>query len=322
MAGIGNWITPGDFTELAIKFRQRGLPFLLSKLSFRAKDRTLSAFAPEFQHANWWIIPRVKQRFNRLATGNPEEGYEAYISRKYLSDNAGLLISPGCGTGGHERLLGALNPHWSILGCDLSPALIDEATVTTQESGPANVSFQSGDFTQMQWAPQSVDAFHFYASLHHFREIELLLTQRLLPALKPGGLIIVHEYVGPDRMLFPSHQLEAAAKALHRIPRSARSILGTPWTKNRIYAHGSIRMILSDPTECVDSASILPSLHQHMRVLEEKPLGGNLLMPVLKHIAHHFIEGNEDVLTDLFHAEDVYLQSHPSDFIFGVYQKR
>lgn len=123
-------------------------------------------------------------------------------------------------------------------------------------------------------------------------------------------------------MLYPSHQLKAATDALHRIPRSARSILGTPWTKNHIYAHGSIRMILSDPTECVDSASILPSLHRHMKVLEEKRLGGNLLMPVLKHIAHHFVEGNEDVLTDLFRAEDEYLQSHASDFIFGVYQKR
>jgi hypothetical protein len=80
-------------------------------------------------------------------------------------------------------------------------------------------------------------------------------------------------------------------------------------------------MWISDPSECVDSESILPVLQKNFKTLELKNLGGNILMPVLKHIAHHFTNQNADELRKLMDMEDRYLKDHPSDFVFGVFQK-
>jgi hypothetical protein len=84
-------------------------------------------------------------------------------------------------------------------------------------------------------------------------------------------------------------------------------------------------MIVADPSECVDSESILPALRANFELMEEKPYGGNLLMSILKDIAHHFTDDEDqiaqDTLQQLFDLEDLYLQKHPSDFVFGIYQK-
>jgi hypothetical protein len=84
-------------------------------------------------------------------------------------------------------------------------------------------------------------------------------------------------------------------------------------------------MILADPSECIDSANILPSLHKYFNPLVEKGFGGDILMHVLKDISHHFVETNEEkekILNALFEFEDHYLKSNKSDFIFGIYQKK
>ncbi len=94
--------------------------------------------------------------------------------------------------------------------------------------------------------------------------------------------------------------------------------------KNKYYGSGILRMIISDPTECIESDKILPLIHSKFKILEEKGYGGNLLMPVLKDIAHHFIYLNDkkrDILEKLFRYEDEYIKEHKSDFVLGVYEK-
>ena len=316
------WITSGDFIEIAIKLRQRGLPFLLSKLSPNPQDRTKSAFQPEFEHANWWIIPAIQERLNSLATGNPNQNYESYLTEKYFQNKNGVLISPGCGTGGHERKIALANPSLTITGFDLTPDLIKQAQKETAQLSIPNLHFETANIDTKKYQPNSVDYFLFHASLHHFDNIESLLLQTLLPALKPGGLLIIHEYTGPDRMLFPNHQIKAAEQTLKILPTELRMILNTSWEKRKIYTHGKLRMLISDPSECVQSSTILPLLNKHLAALEEKPLGGNILMPVLKHIAHHFVSDHANYLEKLIQLEDEYLKSYPSDFTFGVYKKR
>ncbi len=81
---------------------------------------------------------------------------------------------------------------------------------------------------------------------------------------------------------------------------------------------------MADPSECVDSANILPAIHSNFHTVIEKPYGGNILMSVLKDISHHFISldaEKNDILDKLFSFEDEYLKSNSSDFIFGIYQK-
>lgn len=321
---LNNFIYKGDFTELWIKFRQRGIPFVFSKLNPSERQRTLSAFEPEFQHANWWIIPEIKKRQNALISGNENELYESFISRNWIhTDKKGILISPGCGSGGHEIELARLNPNLTVIGYDISPELIQEAQEKVKISGIRNIQFKIADIYQDRIVPESVDYFLFHASLHHFKDIQNLLKEKIIPALKPDGLLFLNEFTGPNRMQYPDDQIRYCNQVLQEIiPVAERKILGTNLIKNEVYRQGKLRMIISDPSECVDSSNIIPELRRQMQVIYEKPIGGNILMPVLKHIAHHFVEGQSEILNKLFQAEDEYLKSHDSDFMFGVYQKK
>ena len=85
-------------------------------------------------------------------------------------------------------------------------------------------------------------------------------------------------------------------------------------------------MVLADPSECVESANIIPVLHKFFDIVEEKPYGGNLLMSTLKDISHNFVDVHDQesqhVLQQLFDLEDDYLKEHTSDFLFGIYKMK
>jgi len=52
--------------------------------------------------------------------------------------------------------------------------------------------------------------------------------------------------------------------------------------------------MVTDPSECVDSSRILPTLQEEFSPVYEASYGGELLMFVLKDIAHHFIVLNPE----------------------------
>lgn len=82
-------------------------------------------------------------------------------------------------------------------------------------------------------------------------------------------------------------------------------------------------MIIADPSECIDSSSIMPSIHTHFKTIIEKPYGGNILMSALRDISHHFYKLDDEkelILNNLFNIEDEYLKNNQSDFVFGIYQ--
>jgi hypothetical protein len=148
--------------------------------------------------------------------------------------------------------------------------------------------------------------------------------ERMRKTLKPSGYLVVNEFVGADRMLYDKTQIAAINEGLQRLDKSYRTIYRTHLTKNRYYGSGLLRMLISDPSECVESERILPEIHRLFTTVEEKGYGGNILMPLLKDLAHHFMAcgpQEEETLHTLFALEDEYLQQHTSDYLFGIYAK-
>lgn len=321
---FNNFIFFDDFTELWIKLNQRGLKFILSKFSFDNNSRTISSFSEKFEHANWWIIPFLKKQRNFLICGDYEKEYEQYVTEKYFNHNKVCnLVSFGCGEGSHEILFAQLNPNLNVIGYDISQVLIDKANKISSLRNVYNAKFSNMDIYNINLEDESVDYFLFNASMHHFREIKELVTSKLLPALKTGGLVIINEYVGPNRLNFPKEQIEFCNRCLNEVvPLENRKILLLNKYKTRCYRTGRIRMILSDPSECVDSESILPVLRNAFNEVEFINLGGNILMPTLKHIAHHFVNKNENTIIELIQKESEYLSNHTSDYVFAIYQKK
>ena len=318
-------ITRGDFIDVWSKLNQRGKGFLLSKLNPSKVNRTKSAFNKSAaSSSNWWIIPAVRKRWNQLITGKDDLEYEDYLMDKFFSESKDIkLLSIGSGVSSHEIKLAKHTQICKVVCSDLVQSLLDKASINAKKQGLDNMHFVCGDINNTISTKEQFDIVFFHASLHHFYDIDAFIKETVIPRLKPNGYIIINEYVGVNRLQFPKAQINAINEALSLIPTSLRRRYKTSSTKKKFYRSGLIRMILADPSECVDSDKILPVLHKYCNVIEEKPYGGNILMNVLKDISHNFIDENpeiEQTLQKLFKFENQYLEDNQSDFLFGVYQ--
>jgi SAM-dependent methyltransferase len=318
------WITWGDMVDLWHRLRTRGWGYLSRRLRLSAASRVKQSWDSQRTFASsWWHIPAVQKRWNRLATGDPDRSYEDYLYHTYLKDRPDLnILSIGCGNAGHERLLAAYPDVALVHGIDLSPARIAEANALAAEAGLANTRFEAGDVFRMALPQHAYDVVLFHSSLHHFSRLEEMLGSLVPQWLKPDGLLVLWEFVGPTRFQWTKAQLDATNALLRNMPPHLRTRAGSSSVKQRVYRPGTWRMVLADPSESVRSSELLPLLHRYFEPLEERPLGGNLLHLLFHDIAHHFISPNkeaEEWLAKVFDAENQFLKVHMSDHIFGIY---
>lgn len=318
-------ITREDFSDIYIKFHQRGLSFLLSKLNLNSFKRTQSAFNDQnLEGSSFWIVPEVRKRWNKLITGNENMMYEEYLTEKYFKGKEKIkILALGTGICSHEIRLAELNPNCEIACYDFSDDLLKKAKEIADEKQLTNISFHAENIMKYGFEEQQYDVVFFHASLHHFDNIPEFLQQVVIQNLRPKGLLIINEFVGSSRLQYSKIQIKYINKAISIIPKEYRKIFKTNIYKNNYYGSGVLRMIIADPSECVDSQSIIPAIHEKFNVVEEKFYGNNILQSALKDISHHFVildSTKREVLQEIFALEDELLENHPSDSVFGIYE--
>ena len=319
-------ITIDDIIDTLTKGKQRGWGFIISKFTFSNKSRTKSAFNESSRiSSNWSIIPYIKERWNLLITGNTQINYKQFLVQEILKNETNLkLLSLGSGSCSHEIELANYEKFKKITCIDLSEYQLSEAAKIAEIKKLNNIEFICSDLEKYNFPKNNFDIILFNSSLHHFNNVESLLSKKIMSCLKDTGKLVINEYVGPNRLQFTHHQIKEINKALKIIPRKFRKRYKTKLTKNIFFGSGILRMVIADPSECIDSINILPSIHKYFETIVEKPYGGNILMNVLKDISHHFVDLDKEkikILDDLFQFEDEYLLENSSDFIFGVYKK-
>lgn len=319
-------ITLDDIIDTYSKISQRGYAFFFSKFTFNRNSRAISAFDESAeQTSNWWIIPAVQKRWNVLISGNENIEYKEYYVTTFFKNKTDLkILSLGSGSCAHEIEL-ASYPNFSEITCvDINQANLDLGASIANKKGLKNLKFLCADVNLYDLPQNYYDLVIFNDSLHHFQNVENLLSTKIKDCLHSNGKLIIHEFVGPKRMQFPAKQIKAVNVALQLIDKKYRKRFKTNFIKSKFYGSGILRVIMADPSECIDSNNILPAIHKHFKVIEEKPYGGNILMSTLKEISHHFVNLNgekEEILKNLFIFEDEYLKENTSDFMFGVYEK-
>ncbi len=319
-------ISIGDFIDIYHKFSLKGTELLLNRLNFSKTSRIRNIWdKKENPPIHWWSIPRVTKRWNKIITGNPNIEFPDYVVNKYLKSKRNLkLISPGCGSGHIELKFAKYNNFSSVEGFDLSPSRINIANMNAKNLGYGNLFYFVGDLYKHDFGINQYDVILFHSSLHHFNNLKTII-EKIYKAMKLGGLLILNEYIGPNRLQWTNKQLKEANNYLKMIPSQYRKLWQSNSIKKKIYRPGLLRMILSDPSEAVNSEEILPQIRKKFKKLEEKPYGGNLLHLIFKDISHNFIENKNDInkiLNFLFKAEDTFIENNnQSDFIFGVYTK-
>lgn len=316
-------ITFEDIRDVYLKIIQRGFVFLLSKISISKNKRTKSSFNDtNINTSNWTIIPYVRLRWNNMTTGIPNRTYEDFLTEKYKGKKSLKMLSIGSGVCSHELALASLNTNWEITCLDFSDKLLKKAREKSEKNNLKNISFIAADIFKYNLLNHHFDFVFFHQSLHHFKNYEEFI-KKINSTLKKDGNLIINEYVGSNRLQYNKSQLYEINQCLNLIDKKYRKIYKTNIYKNKYFGSGTLRMIIADPSECSESKNILPTIYKYYDIIKEEGYGGNLLMPVLKDISHHFINLNEEkkaCLKKIFEYEDNYLRKYKSDFVFGIYK--
>ena len=215
----------------------------------------------------WASHPLVRSYINASVSGDPDVWPTTWLkSRLAAQTPLERTLSIGCGMGQFERDLVRLDIVGHVLGVEVSPVCVAEATRLAAESGQGHrIDYVCADAREELERCRDLDAILFHASLHHFDRLEALARQ-LRRALKPGGYLYFDEYVGPspaewsllDELRWNWHY--------YHLPKSVRRV-------------GRIRPPINfdDPTEAVESSGILPAVEREFEIVERRDYGGNLL---------------------------------------------
>jgi ubiquinone/menaquinone biosynthesis C-methylase UbiE len=323
---FGNFINRHDFAEL-LRLR-RVVSKLTHRLTLGRDARVVEVWSARATiPALWTDLDAVNRRINRMISGDGDTQYWDFVDRKYFSASSGLVgLSLGCGAGTREINWAGLGRFSRIDAYDVSPSQIEVATKTAAERGHGGVlNFKVGSVYDLLIPEGSYDVVFVEHALHHFTPLREVLA-RIERVLKPNGLFIVNEFVGPTRFQWTERQLEVINAALTLLPKKFRRTIGGAESKARNTRPSILRMLMSDPSEAVESARIRPLLQELFDVVEVRDYGGTALSLILSAIAQNFGDDDESVraLSMLFDAEDLLLASGEltSDFALIVCRRR
>jgi SAM-dependent methyltransferase len=326
---LGNWINKGDFVVAAEKIREKG-PRLLRRLLASPATRTSAQWREAYRGmppSDPLAIPFLQRRWRAKASGDPETDHRRYVVSRYLQDRGGLTaLSLGSGPGWNEAAWARTGRFARIDGIELSPALVADAGERARQAGLDPIlRFHQGDAGRPPYPLAAYDLVLSEGALHHLAPLERVVPA-LAGALAPQGLLVMLEFCGPDRFQWTPRQLELVQRALDLIPAEWR-VKDNGRLKRTVFRPGRLRMLLSDPSEAVESSRIRPLLQRHFTALEEKPLGGTIVSLVFYEITRHFMgPGPESaaLLGRICEMEDEALRAGEiaSDYWFGVYCRR
>jgi 2-polyprenyl-3-methyl-5-hydroxy-6-metoxy-1,4-benzoquinol methylase len=279
--------------------------------------------APEMQ---WVHVPGVVENMNRRATGDP--------AIDWINHSAGLLtsfakpikaLSLGCGFGVIERRLRRHDFCQLIHGVDVAENAIESARKTAQAEGLDGLSYEVADLNTAKFPPETYDVVYAHASLHHIFQLEHVLDE-IKQTLKPGGLFVVYEYIGPSQMQFPRRDLELADIFLKLIPERYRKFQRQGGIKNEALRTSLDSMNSSDPSEGIRASEIVPLIASRFEIRHFRYVGGTLLLLVFNEIAGNFLESDLEIipLVDALITLDNFLIDNavlPSYHVYLVCQK-
>lgn len=280
----------------------------------------------EVPGTQWLQIPGASENMNRRATGDPE--------MDWITHSAGLLskfpkpvkvLSLGCGFGVIERALRRSECCQLIHGLDVAAGAIDGAKKTAQDEGLDGLTYAVADLNTATLPKETYDAVYVHAALHHVFQLEHLLDQ-IKHTLKPGGLFVVYEYIGPSQMQFPRRDLELADAFLKAIPERYRSMTRLKGIKKEALRLSLDAMNLADPSESIRASEIVPLTASRFEVKHFRYVGGTLLLLIFSEISGNFKENDAEIgpLVEALIALDNFLIDNkvlPSYHVYMVCQK-
>jgi|SRR6202521_3920393 len=278
-------------------------------------------------HQGWLDSSLVlRECVNPRLHGDPGMNWLVGLVKRLGIPLTGHWLSLGCGSAGTELYAARQGLFESMLALDLAERAIEEARRAAAAEGITKIEFGVVDFNRIAPPPATFDVVLMCMSLHHVAALEKVL-RAIRRALKPGGYLLINEFVGPRQFQFPDVQLAVVRELLAALPERLRMDSVTGRVKSEYVRMPVEHWQRWDPSEAVRSDEIVSLLHRHFDVTLHLPYGGTVLNPLLEHIVHNWRLGEpEDV--ELFRllarTEDLLLRNGvlANDFVVMAMRKR
>jgi len=187
------------------------------------------------QGLSWLHIPRVRAHINTRISGSPDVDWIEHSVQRYLKERlpaTGRALSLGCGSGWLERHLSQLGGFQTCDAFDAAPGSIEIAKRLMAEEGCTGINYEVRDINQIQLLGAHYDIVWINSAMHHFERLEHI-SEQLDYALKPDGIVILNEYVGPNRFQFPPAQKDLIVALFSALPSKYRKVVSAYATDER-----------------------------------------------------------------------------------------
>ena len=240
----------------------------------------------------WLDSPIVQRIVQERITGSPDTDWLDWIVATLPVPPGGRWLSLGCGGAETEVRAASLGRFASMLALDLSEASLEAARERARKAGVGTIDFRAADLNDLHLPEEEFDVVLMCMSLHHVKALEETLA-RVSRALRPTGVFLVNEYVGPSQFQFGDLQLEVTRELLAALPPSLATDLNTGAPKREYVRQSVEHWYVADPSEAIRSDEIVPELTRRFDVALRRDYGGALLHLALEFVAHNFREGDE-----------------------------
>jgi SAM-dependent methyltransferase len=210
----------------------------------------------------------------------------------------------------------------SMVAVDISAGAIEVAQREAASRGLTQIDFQQADVNTMSLPAEAYDVVFMNMSLHHISALERVAAQ-INKTLRPGGVFLANEFVGPSQFQYPDQRLEMVRHRLSLLPERLRWNPIAKEIKREYPRYPRRHWVAYDPTESVRSDEIPRILHRNFPAMRRYDYGGSILNLALENIHHNFdLASPEDMahLRDLIEFERSMIRSGilASDFAYFV----
>lgn len=278
----------------------------------------------EWKTMGWLGVDDVLWRYVFPRFGGKD--WYRYIAERYCPEPRRLALSLCCGSGAVERDFIKYGLCASAEGLDISAEAIAVCRRAADAAGLSHrLAYRVADIERVRLEPDKYDIVVAWMALHHIRRLKHVFRE-VRRALKPNGIFVLNEYVGPARFQLSERQVALVNAALAEVPEDLRR--RPDGSLKDSFVPASLRDIIGhDPSEAVRSNRIIPLLRRSFPSVECFEYGGTILNWLLVDISQNFDSGNPDhqaLLDRLYAAERDALAAGglASDFAFAIAQVR
>ena len=262
-----------------------------------------SRHAQGADHDNFLAHHLVHAYVSLRAFGDLTSHMDAVIAEIRTRTRPGARIfSPGCGAAKKELAMAQRLPDRHFVAADIAEQALQQGRSEAERLGVRNLELVRADFNHLALEPTSFDIVTGLGAVHHVEALEHF-WQQCRRALRPEGVVLAQEYVGPNRLQWTDVQVEAANRALHDLVPAEHKT-----HHQRVVPVPLAEIMAIDPSEAVRSRDILPTCRSAgFRIVGYAGAGCALLQPVLMYQIATYDPRNWDhnlVLTTLFREED------------------